>query len=84
MTKTIPARYRMVKSMKYVEDTGVIPTYGIGCCVDSSDDLHCFDDYETVSDISTIAGFVENLVKTLNKYDVNPIHLKDLIYDSLL
>lgn len=77
--------YHLVKTAEYyVEDSGMITTYGISCR--GGEDLPGSGQAETRTfpDISTKSAFVEELVDRLNNHEADPIHLLDLIEDYLL
>jgi len=76
-------RYEMITTNEYVEDSGLVTSYGIRCkeVKESSDmrEVICQD----VSGISARPDFVQNLIDKLIRYDVDPVHLKDVIDDFL-
>ena len=71
MLKTRNAVYQIVETIIFVEDSGMITTYGLSC------------DKEIIPDISTRSALVEELIDRLNDNEADPIHLKDFIYDFL-
>ena len=76
MGQTETVHYQMIASTEYVEDSGLVITYGISCRAGQGAD-------QIITNISTRSGFVEDLVDKLNRYGADPVHLKDFIYDFL-
>jgi hypothetical protein len=77
-------KYQMIRSTAYVEDSGLITTYGISCRADAYASLSSPVDCTMVNDISTRPELIEGFVDMLNVQGADPLHLKDLIYDFLL
>ena len=76
-------RYQMIETTSYVEDSGLVTTYGIRYREDEKSRKRKRAEYGVVPDISTESGFVGLLVDKLLAHDVDPVHLKDLIDDHL-
>ena len=83
MDNTNTVRYQMIQSTAYVEDSGLITTYGISCRADANASRSAPGDLEAFRDVSTVASLVEKLVDRLNAYSADPLHLKDILYDFL-
>jgi hypothetical protein len=73
----------MIQSSTYVEDSGLVTTYGISCLTDAEASRSTPSGLEMICDISSQSNLVEKLVEALNEHDADPIHLKELIYDFL-
>ena len=75
--------YRMITTVEYVEDSGLVASYGIRCqnrhAPNGSDGAQSQD----VPNISTRPDFVEELIEKLRHHQADPVHLRDLIEDSL-
>ena len=66
-------RYKVVEERRVLAESGAAYTaYGIKACGGGS-----------VLDVSTNKAFVSDLVEKINKNDVEPIHLLDVIEDAL-
>lgn len=75
--------YRMVETQSFVEEAGVVTTYGI-CCEESTGQDGEPVVSRTVPAISTKPGFVEDLVDKLIACGASPVHLMDIIADHLV
>ena len=79
-------QYKLIKTTAHVEDSGLVATYGISCCMDEPDgqrESRRKVSYDVVPDISNEPDFVEALVDRLNAYGADPGHLRDLVEDCL-
>jgi len=83
MAKSKEVRYEMIETTEYVEDSGLVTTYGI--CYHEKEGLgeHGDADYHVVPNISTKSDFVGDLIEKLMHNGADPVHLKDLIDDYL-
>lgn len=68
-------KYSLVKSEVYIEDHGIVTTYGI-----KTDNL---ENNIIIKDISTSITKVNNLIKLCNDNNVSLIHLEDIIDDYI-
>ncbi len=75
--------YRMIETQSFVEEAGMVTSYGI-CCEESADQDGGPVISRTVPDISTQSGFVEDLVEKLIRHEASPVHLMDIIADHLI
>ena len=83
MQQTSKIVYKMIESTNYVEDNGMVTTYGVSCGAEKESAGQKPAQSQSVSNISTRSAFVEELVERLNNHAAAPIHLKDLIDDYL-
>lgn len=68
-------KYSLVKSETYIEDYGIVTTFGIQTTNLKNNII--------IKDISTSIEKVNCLVKLCNDNNVSPIHLKDIIDDYI-
>ena len=83
MAKSKEIRYEMIETTEYVEDSGMVTTYGICCREGNGLGASGGTEYPVVPNISTESDFVEDLIEILMQNRADPIHLKDLIDDYL-
>ena len=83
MTEETKAVYQMIKTTEYVEDSGLVATYGVSCRSGEEAAGKSQTRENSVANISTRPSFVEELVNRLNNHAAAPVHLKDLIDDYL-
>ena len=83
MKRAESTRYKMICTTSYVEDSGLIATYGISCDSGKESTPGQQSPCQIVEDISTESGFIEALVEKLNQFEADPTHLRDLIEDYL-
>ena len=82
MSDRVGVEYHMVKTLGYVEDSGLVASYGIRCeskPEGGKQGTVC----RVVPDISTDPAFVEELVRRLMMHKADPAHLLDLIEDYI-
>lgn|GEM_PF-296514 len=83
MAKKRNVQYHLVQSQEFVEDSGVVTSYGIRCGKEEEQLHDNRVEYQLYSNISTKQDFVENLIDRLINYAADPVHLRDLIDDFL-
>ena len=83
MTNHPNIRYELVETTAYVEDSGIVATYGIRCSRDRPDTQEVHEQIQLVANISNQASFVNTLIDQLNTHHADPAHLYDLIEDYL-
>lgn len=66
-------RYQCIEQKLYNENVGEYITYGI----------EITDDNMIVNDVSCNKEKVDDIVRIINKYQVSPIHLDEIIEDLL-
>ena len=74
-------QYTRIKTTEYIDDSGLVETYGICCRVDRQEQGQA--SCQVIVNISSAPGFVDDLIDKLNTYGADPIHLQDLIEDAL-
>ena len=87
MKKTNNVQYKMIKTCAFVEDSGVVTSYGI-CCREeknpgNGDNESADVEYQVIPGISTKPDFVRELIGKLINHEADPVHLRDLIDDYL-
>ena len=83
MSKVNKVRYQIITTTEYVEDSGIVTAYGIGCRKNPEDKGRETDAELIIPNISTRFAFVEELIGKLNSGGADPEHLHDFIYDFL-
>ncbi|MCL2121558.1 MAG: DUF6514 family protein [Clostridiales bacterium] len=83
MTKPNSIRYEMIQSTEYVEDSGVVTSYGISCREEKQRSGHLSVNVQRIANISTEPAFVQELIEKLICSDADPVHLRDIIEDHL-
>ena len=83
MKKTKTARYEIIQTTEYVEDSGLVTAYGIRCRIDSREKPDTLESCQIIPNISKEQSFVEDLVQKLCDHDADPAHLRDIVLDHL-
>ncbi len=83
MSSQVRVKYHVIQTNQYVEDSGMVRSYGI-CCeelpvIDNDKGALC----QVIPDISIHQEFVEELIYKLVLFNADPIHLRDLIEDYI-
>lgn len=74
--------YTCTRNLKYVQGYGMLFVYGIKCYIDPND-LNNPYNCCIIDDISNNKEFVLNLIHKLENNKVLPIHIKDVVLDTI-
>jgi len=80
---TVEVVYTCTKNLKYIEEYGMLFIYGIKCYVDL--DTSMDDPYNCciIDDISNDKELVTDLITKLESNKVLPIHIPDIVMDTI-
>ena len=76
-------QYHLVQSQEFVEDSGVVTSYGIRYGKEKEQNNGNRMEPQMFANISIKQDFVESLIDRLINHAADPVHLRDLIDDFL-
>ncbi|MCL1848059.1 MAG: DUF6514 family protein [Clostridiales bacterium] len=83
MKKASKVVYQLIQTEEYVEDSGLVTTYGVSCREEKAQTGEGGVEYQVIPNISIRRDFVNDLINSLISHQAQPVHLKELIEDYL-